>query len=151
MSRPRRSLLTLPAFVVLSVAYAGAAPNALQIVIENGPLAGTYKPDPGAVICIHAQKQRVFSAAFKNFAARTPKDLAEAGIEVLNSDVAGEKHGNIRIAFGGADKDSTVYALNYASVTLVSGRDRGTATFEGKTQEGIRIKMTAACNDIENF
>jgi hypothetical protein len=41
--------------------------------------------------------------------------------------------------------------LNYASVTLVAARDHGTATFEGKTQEGIRIRMTAACTDVENF
>jgi hypothetical protein len=143
--------LTLPILVALGVSQAGAASsNILQIVIENGPLAGTYKADPGAVICIHAAKQRMFSATFKNFSAHAPRDLGEAGIEVLNSDAAGEKHGNIRVAFGG-EKGGTAYALNYASVTLVSARDRSTATFEGKTQDGIRIKITAVCTDVENF
>lgn len=151
MSRLLPPLLALSALTTGSVARADAAQNTLKIVVENGPRAGTYMADAAAVICLHARKQRVFSVAFKSFAAAGPKDLAEAGIEVLNPDAPGDKHGNVRVAFGGSGRDATVYEMDSVSVTLVAGADRGTVGFTGKTPDGIRVTLTAACKDVENL
>ena len=79
--------MTIPDFIALvfPLAAAGiagvAAPapvqNTLQIVIGGGPNAGTYKPPPAGVICLHAPKQRTFAATYKDFDAHASGMLSE--------------------------------------------------------------------------
>jgi len=146
-----KSMIILLSLGVLGDAQADAKLNDLVIVIANGPYAGTYKPNGTAVICMHAKKQRVFTAAFKDFGAHGGKDLAEAGVEVMNPDTAGEKHGNIRIAFGDPDKKPTVYEVSFAPVVLEITVQGGMITFEGKTASDIRMKVTARCLAVDNL
>jgi hypothetical protein len=151
-----RSLLIKSMMIVLGLCALGGAQadaklNDLVIVVANGPYAGTYKPNGTAVICMHAKKQKVFTAAFKDFEAHGGKDLAEAGVEVMNPDSAGEKHGNIRIAFGDPDKKPTVYEVSFAPVVLEITAQGGMITFDGKTASGIGMKVTARCLAVDNL
>ncbi len=144
------SIATL-AVGTLGDAQAQAKLNDLTIVIANGTHAGTYKPDGTAVICMHAKKQRVFTAAFKDFGAHGDKDLAEVGIEVVNPDVAGEKLGNIRIAFGDPDHKPTVLEVSHAPVALQIAANGSTIAFDGKTRSDMRIKITAQCRNVDEI
>jgi hypothetical protein len=146
MPRLVRSFLLLLASSALSAANPDPTLNNLVVVVGNGPLAGTYTPAADTVICFHAGKQKVLTSAFKDFDAHDAKDLAEAGIEVLSPDVPGEKHGNVRIAFGDPKKNPTVYQINYVPVVLEL--KAGRISFEGRTAADIEIRITVACGDV---
>lgn len=54
----------------------------------------------------------------------------------------------MRIAFGDPDKKPTVYSVDQAPLTL-SMKDTGAEiTFEGKTKDGIQLRVTAKCSDV---
>lgn len=109
------SIVGAYAFGLAAQTFAAApAENTLEIVVGNGPHAGTYKPPADSVICMHAKKQKRYSAAWKDFDAHDAKAIAEAGINVSNPDDAGAKQGEVRITFGDPDKKPTVYSVDRA-------------------------------------
>jgi hypothetical protein len=146
-----RSILMLVGASTIFAARAYSAPNSLVIIVANAPFAGTYKPPATEIICLHAKKQRVYSAAWRDFNAHGAKTLAEAGIEVSNPDQPGAKYGDVRIAFGDPDKHSIVYQIVHEPLTLALNGRGGTIAFEGKTKEGIRLQVTASCADVEEL
>ena len=125
--------------------------NTLEIVVGNGPHAGTYKPPAASVICLHAKKQKRYTAAWKDFDAHDEKGIAEAGINVSNPFDAGTKHGEVRIAFGDPDKQLTVYGIARASLTWIKKGKGAEITLEGKTKEGILLRVVAKCSDVEEM
>jgi hypothetical protein len=146
-----RSLAMLAGGAALSAAHAGSAPNRLQIVIANGPLAGTYSAPPSEVICLHAKQQKVYSAAWKDFRAPKAKAMAEAGIEVSQPDAPGAKHGDVRISFGDADHNPVVYQVFQQPLTVSIKGKNGKIAFDGKTKDGIRLQVTATCTEVEEL
>lgn len=76
------------------------ATNALEIVIGNGPHAGTYRLAPEATICLYVKDRKHFSAAYKDTKARDPKVISGAGINVFDAGAAGSARGEINIRFG---------------------------------------------------
>ena len=153
MPNPFHPILFLTGLLALTVSAFASVPagNTLEIVIGNGPHAGTYKPPADAVICLHAKKQQRYSAAWKDFDAHDAKAIAEAGINVSNPDEAGAKHGEVRIAFGDPDKKPTVYSVDQAPLTLAKAGKGAEITFQGKTKEGIQLRVTAKCSDVEEM
>lgn len=145
-------LIVAGALTLTAQAHATApAENILEIVVGNGPHAGTYKPPADTVICLHAKTQKRYSAAWKDFNARDAKAIAEAGINVSNPDDTGAKHGEVRIAFGDPDKKPTVYSVDQAPLTLTKTGKGAEITFQGKTKDGIQLRVTAKCSDIEEM
>lgn len=155
MSRPIRQLLFIAgacAFGLTAQTFAAApAENSLEIVVGNGPHAGTYKPAADTVICLHAKKQKRYSAAWKDFNAHDAKAIAEAGINVSNPDEAGAKQGEVRIAFGDPDKKPTVYSVDQAPLTLTKTATGTEIAFQGKTKDGIQLRVVAKCSDVEEM
>ncbi len=153
MPHPIRLILVVAGTLILAEqAFAtAAAENTLEIVVGNGPHAGTYKPPAEAIICLHAKKQKRYSAAWKDFSAHDPKAIAEAGINVSNPDDAGAKQGEARIAFGDPDKKPTVYSVDQAPLTLTKTGSGAKITFHGKTKDGIQLRVTAKCSDVEEM
>ena len=153
MPNPFHPILFLTGLLALTVSAFASVPagNTLEIVIGNGPHAGTYKPPADAVICLHAKKQQRYSAAWKDFDAHDAKAIAEAGINLSNPDEAGAKHGEVRIAFGDPDKKPTVYSVDQAPLTLAKAGKGAEITFQGKTKEGIQLRVTAKCSDVEEM
>ena len=93
-------------------------------------------------------KKRYF-ATWKDFDARDAKAIAEAGINVLNPDDPGAMHGEVRIAFGDPDKKPTLYNVAQAPLTM---KGKGAEiTFQGKTKDGIQLRVTAKCSDVETM
>src|SRR3954465_2984695 len=125
-----------------ATARARSQRNVLEVVVGNGPLAGTYKPPTSEVVCMHAKQQKMYTAAFKDFAPKGGKSLSEAGINVTNLDVTGAKRGDIRIAFGDPDKKGTVYSAEQVPLTLTPTAKGAEIAFVGKTKQGIELRIT---------
>jgi hypothetical protein len=151
VSFPSRIILAIVGAFALCPAGVQASPNVLEVVVGNGPLAGSYKPPVAEVICLHAKKQKVYSAAWKGFNAHDAKSIAEAGISVSNPDDAGAKYGDVRIAFGDQDKKPTVYSVNQAPLMLTIKGKGAEVAFQGKTKDGIQLRVTAQCLDVEEM
>lgn len=154
LGRPTVILVTVFASVLAVVAYALAAAqdeNTLEIVVGNGPHAGTYKPPAENIICLHYKKEKRYTAAWKDFDAHDAKTIAEAGINVSNPDDAGAKHGEVRIAFGDPNKKPTVYSAERAPLTMTMKGRGAEIMFQGKTKDGTELRVTAKCSDVEQF
>jgi hypothetical protein len=122
-----------------------AEKNVLDIVVSNGPLAGSYHQSD--VICMHAQRQRVFSVAYKDFNPTGAKRFIEGGIEIRDPDIAGAKRATVSVTLGDPNKP-TIYQISHEPVSFDLNGGRATIAFEGKTDSGVRIKVTAACLDV---
>ena len=132
-------------FATVSPAFAGS--SSFLVVVGNGALAGTYNLDAKAVFCFHSAKRRVYSAVWKDYNPSNAKSIAEAGIEVINPDAAGPKVATVQITFGDPDKAQAVYRISAQPVSLTVSGSRGEIVFQGKTQNGISIHLTAVCLD----
>ena len=140
---------------ILGAIALAQAPNTFEIVITGGPHTGTYKPPVSDVICVHV-KQRQFSVGFKNFDAAAPNTLSEAGINIDNPDAAGAKTGEVRVSFGDPKKNPTIYDLfiprdSKGPLTFVRTAKGADFTFEGQTKDGVQLRLTAKCLDIDEF
>ena len=155
MAYPVRHALFLALAVTFNLttpSSVGASPeNTLAIIVDNGPHAGTYRPPTESIICLHAKKQKRYTAAWKDFDAHDNKALAEAGINVSNPDAAGAKQGEVRIAFGDPDKKPTIYSVDRAPLTFMKAGTGAEITFQGKTKEGIQLRVKAICLDVEEM
>lgn len=125
--------------------------NTLEIVIGNGPHAGTYKPPAESIICVHYKKEKRYTAAWKDFDAHDAKAIAEAGINVSNPDDAGAKHGEVRIAFGDPNKQPIVYSVDRVPLMMTMKGKGAEISFQGKTKDGTALRMTTKCSDIDQF
>ncbi len=139
-----RWLAVIGATVVAgSSVYAGS--NPFVVIIGNGPFAGTYNLPADQVICFHSTKQRVYTAAWKDFSPPNARAIAEVGIEVANPDVPSAKVGDVRISFGDSSKTETVYQVYREPLSLSVSGKRGDIAFQGKTKDGVRISVTVSC------
>ena len=131
--------------------------NALEIVIGSGPQAGTYKLPATNTICLHTKQPNQFSAAYKDLNARDPKTPSGVGINVFNPDEAGPKQGEVNIRFGDPDrKRLPLYEVSIprdskGPLTLTKNGKVVDLTFQGQTKDGITLRVTAKCGQINEF
>jgi hypothetical protein len=132
-------------------ALAQAPLNTLEIVVANGPLAGTYKPPAAEVICLHAKRQKRYSAAWKDFSPKGAKAIAEAGINVSNPDDAGAKQGEVRVSFGDATSKPVIYSVEAVPLSMTPRGKGMDIAFDGKTRDGVGLRVKASCQDVEQM
>ena len=84
---------------VAALAYAPPDPS-LEIVIGNGPYAGTYKLSTSAVDANALQTGKNHRRGLQDFDASDLKKVGEAGINITNPDETGPKRGDVLVAFG---------------------------------------------------
>ena len=147
-------LATLGALSPVAASAQKAEGNALEIVVGSGPFAGTYKAPTDQVICLYVKKQPQFSVSYKDFSPSGPKALAEAGLVVNNPDEAGAKRGHVLVTFGSADKKPTFYDVTIPGpgagpITMSRSGTRGEMAYEGKTKDGVQVRITAKCSDVD--
>lgn len=150
---PRLAIACFGGAILVAAGPASAAPalNGLEIVVVNGPLAGTYTPPAAEVICLHAKKQRRYSAAWKDFSPKGAKAIAEAGINVSNPDDAGAKQGEVRVAFGDGAGKPVVYSADAVPLSMTPRAKGVDIAFDGKTRDGIGLRIKASCQDVEQM
>ena len=158
---------SLRLFVVVAAASAlgaaalasGPAPsdNVLELVIGNGPHAGTYKLPTSAVMCAYFKEGKNIAAIYKDFDANDVKTISDAAINVLNPDEAAPKWGSVLVAFGGRDGkrgaryDVSVKGNGADSITFSRRGKAADLMFQGRTKDGISLHLTARCMDIETL
>ena len=147
-----RGLLMLP---WLSISPAAA--NSMDIVIANGPQAGTYKLPAANMICMNVKARKLFSAAYKDSTAQDATVISGTGVNVFNPDEAGPKRGEITIRFGDPDeKRPAAYNISIArdSKNLLTMKKSGKVAevaFDGQTKTGAKLRVLATCTEIEEF
>lgn len=129
------------------------SPNSLEIVVGSGPFAGTYHPPAAEIICMQAKAQKKFAATWKSFEQVPPKALGEAGINISNPDEPGPTRGEVRISFGDS-KHPTVYDVRIPDdskgpLTMTRSGAVVSLAFNGKTRDGIALRVSAVCKDID--
>jgi hypothetical protein len=139
-------------------ALAHATPeNTLEIVIGGGPNAGTYRLPAADISCIHFKQRKNLFAVYKDFDARDPKKIGEAGIDISNPDEAGTKRGSVLVHFGARDdKRGMKYNVSIPDqstgpLTVIRNGKNADLAFQGRTKEGISIRVTAKCQDVEEL
>jgi hypothetical protein len=103
------------------------------------------------VICLHAKKQHRCSAAWKDFSPKGAKAIAEAGINVSNPDDPGAKQGEVRVAFGDGAGKPVVYSADAVPVSMTPRGPGMDITFDGKTRDGVGLRIKASCQDVEQM
>ncbi|MEO8879756.1 MAG: hypothetical protein ABI446_05120 [Gemmatimonadaceae bacterium] len=145
-----RSILIIAGAAALSAARSSAAPDSLTFVIGNGPFAGTYHQDQP--LCFQTKQPKMLAATFKNFDAKGPKALAEGGIKLDNPDAPGAKTGDLIAGFGGDGKAAVVeYNVFSVPITITRSGKGATLVGEGKSKEGVAVRISATCSSIEQL
>jgi hypothetical protein len=139
-----------------ALAYAPPDPT-LEIVIGNGPYAGTYTVEPSDVMCMRFKQGKNVTAVFKDFDAKDPRKVAEAAINIWNPDEAAPKWGSVQVAFGPrSDKSATRYEVkitadNAGPITIIKHGKGADLAFQGRTKDGISLRVTAKCLELEEL
>ena len=150
--------LAVTAFLVATPSRTGAqAGTSMEIVIGNGPHAGTYKLSAGKTTCLYVKTDKQFSAAYKDVGANDPKRVSGVGINVFNPDDPGPKQGQVNIRFGDPDgKRPAPYVVviprdSKGPLGLTRSGQAATLTFQGQTKSGIDLQVTAMCAQVVEF
>jgi hypothetical protein len=149
MKQPIRSALILAGAASLAAARAHAVPNPWTVVVGNGPYAGTYKAKAEEVMCFHTKEPKMLAASFRDFDAKDAHALGDGGIKVDDPDVSGPKTGDLHVAFGDDKKRSVVYDVYGAPITITPKGKGAEISGAGKTKDGVAIRITASCVEIE--
>jgi hypothetical protein len=134
-----------------------AEPESMEIVIGGGPGAGTYELPSANIYCMHLKNQNTVAASYKDFDASDPKTIGTAAIGVTNPDEAGPKRGSVQVSFAGPEgKASASYSISIPGDSpgpLMLTRDGKSAelAFQGKTKDGVSIRITAKCPALEEL
>jgi hypothetical protein len=151
MKQVIRSALILAGATALAAARTHAAPNPWSVVVGNGPYAGTYKAKAEEVLCLHSKDPKMYAASFRDFSAKDAHALGEGGIKVDNPDVPGPKTGDLHVAFGHDKKRSVVYDVYSVPITFTPKGKGADIAGAGKTRDGIAIRITASCVEVETM
>ena len=150
--------LAVTAFLVATPSRTGAqAGTSMEIVIGNGPHAGTYKLSAGKTTCLHVKTDKQFSAAYKDVGANDPKIVSGVGINIFNPDDPGPKQGEVNIRFGDpGGKRPAPYAVliprdSKGPLGLTRSGTAATLTFQGQTKNGVNLQVTARCAQVAEF
>jgi hypothetical protein len=146
-----RTLILATGAVALTAARPAAPGNPLTVVVANGPYAGTYQARAAEVVCLHAKADKSFAASFKDFNANTPRAFAEGGLRIDNPDAPGPKKGDLYVAFGTNDKKAVEYNVYGVPITMTAKGKGADLVGAGKTKEGVSIRVTASCVDVDTM
>ena len=154
MSRHVRALVLVAGSSLLAAAsLAQSSPDAIVVVVLNGPHAGTYKTPLSDTICAHYKEMKWTFATWRDFEAPDGKKMTTAAIKVSNPEQAGPKRGDVQVSFGAppGKTSGASYEVKDAPVTLTIKGKGAELSFDGKTKEGIGLRINAKCDEVENL
>jgi hypothetical protein len=141
------------AFSAVSTLQAASAPeNVITVVVSDGPFAGTYSAD--ATACLHIKDRNTLGCGWKQFAKHPKtKTLEEAGIEVDSvSRGPGARTGDVTVKFlDGTGETMHDYSVVNVPLTLTRNGNVQQISFDGKTKDGVRMRVTGTIVKVEEF
>ena len=157
------SILCIAGASVFSSARVDASPDVLEAVIANGPYAGTYLTPGSDLICMNSPTNNLYAATWTNldevikgvFGPKAqnknsdPSAMHSASIRVLNPNGPGVKLGDVSIDLRNQDatKD-TLYEVKSVPLTLTTQGKGAVISFDGKSKDGIELRVTAKCAEM---
>jgi hypothetical protein len=142
-----RTALAIVGAGLLVGARVQAVADGVEVVISNGPYAGTYNSVSADTICAHFKAQKFSTATWSDRDVKDPKKMSAAGIKVDNPEVAGPKKGDVEISFGG---NAGAYRIAQEPVTMTVKGKGAVFVFEGAIK-GVKLKVTGTCNVVEEL
>ncbi|MEP6509735.1 MAG: hypothetical protein ABJC63_16020 [Gemmatimonadales bacterium] len=162
MSHLIRSILVIAGASALAALPVQAQSDVIEVVVMNGPHAGKYR-QASEVSCIHYKKQQIYAATWTNLddqintqfgkatqARNNANEMTTAAVNILNPDDPGAKYGELRIAFG-RGKQAIKYSVARAPLKLTIKGEGAEIVSEGKTKDGIQLRVTGRCSKVEVF
>ncbi len=147
-----RALLVWAFGGVHALMAATAPENTITVEVLNGPFAGTTTVD--ATGCPHVKDRDKLGCGWKAFSEHTTtKALEEAGIEVDTVSAGpGARTGDVVVKFLEAN-GGTMHDYSVSNVPLTLTRNGGVQqiSFDGKTKEGVRMRVTATIVQVDEF
>lgn len=143
-----RSSLIAAGIAVLSAAGTAPAGNQLTAIVSNGPHAGTYDSKTTDVQCYHSKSQEMLFASFDNRDPRSARAGVMSGIRVYKPDAPGAKSGELVVGFGPFTKLTAEYTITKIPVTVTVKGAGADIAGEGKTKDGIQVRVAASCASI---
>jgi hypothetical protein len=145
-----QSVVLLAGIAALSAARS-APGNKLSVVVANGPHAGTYDSKTTDVQCFHSRSQEILAATFNNRDPRSDRSGVQSGIRVYKPDAPGAKSGEVEVGFGPFAKLTTDYLITKIPITVTPKGKGADIAGEGKTKDGIQIRVSASCAEIQQW
>jgi hypothetical protein len=151
-----RTILKAMILWTLGTAWAlPAAPapqNVITVVVSDGPFAGSYTAADTA--CLHVKDRNTLGCGWKQFAQHVKtKTLEEAGIQVDTvSRGPGARTGDVIIKFlDGTSETMHDYSVSKVPLTFTRNGNVQQISFDGRTKEGMRMKVTGTFVEVEEF
>jgi hypothetical protein len=146
-------VMILWAFGAVCAIQAASAPqNVITIVVSDGPFAGTYTADDTA--CLHVKDRNTLGCGWKKFAEHPKtKTLEEAGIQVDTvSRGPGARTGDVIVKFlDGIGETVHDYSVSNVPLTLTRNGNVQQISFDGKTKDGVRMRVTGTIVQVDEF
>ncbi len=158
-----RSILVVAVACILAAARAETPSDVLEAVIANGPNAGTYQTPESELICMNSPKNDIYAATWMNldeavkdvFGAQAENKkgnsnaMHSASIRVLNPNDPAAKVGDVNVDLRNQDatKNSS-YELKSVPITLTIKGKGAELSFDGKTKDGIQLRVIAKCSEM---
>ena len=154
-----RFALSLCGTMLIALATGGTtaqAANSFELIIADGPHAGSYSLPAANIACMNVKARKQFSAAYKDTNAKDAKIVSGIGINVFSSDDLSSRRGEINVRFGDPEekrpatyetpvsRDSKGFTFTRKGAVIEVG-------FEGRAQSGTKLRLTAHCTDIDEF
>ncbi len=146
-------LMIVACSLLAAAVRAQSAPDAIEVVVLNGPHAGTYKTPSSETICAHYKEMKWTFATWRDTEAPDGKKMTTAAIKVSNPEQAGPKRGEVQVSFAAppGKTSQASYDLKDVPVKLTIKGKGAEMSFDGKTKEGIGLRVTATCDEVENL
>jgi hypothetical protein len=154
MSRHVRTFIMIAGSSLLATtSWAQSSPDAIVVVVLNGPHAGTYKTPLSETICAHYKELKWTFATWRDTEAPDGKKMTTAAIKVSNPEQAGPKRGEVQVSFAAppGKTSQASYDVKDAPVTLTISGKGAEMSFDGKTKQGIGLRVSAKCDEVENL
>jgi hypothetical protein len=147
----------LAAAFIPTLASAQDDSNIMELRIGSGAHRGTYKLPPLETACLHFKERRQFGVAYYDSTARDAKLLHRLTINIPELTNAGPQTGQIYAEFGRAKGKPIVeykvfiFSESKAPLTFTKRGSVVSVAFEGATESGVPLRVSATCRSIDEF
>jgi hypothetical protein len=126
--------------------------NIITVVVVDGPFAGSYTV--AATGCLHVKDRNTLGCGWKGFAEHPKtKVLEEAGIQVDTvTEGPGIRSGDVIVKFlDGTGESMHDYSISNVPLTLTRTGNVQQINFDGKTMDGVRMRVTGTIVQVDEL
>ena len=152
MQKTRSAMMLLTIGMVGSLQAASTQQNVIAVIVSDGPFAGSYTASD--VACLHVKDRNTLGCGWKAFSEHgKTKTLEEAGIQVDTVSAGpGARTGDVIVKFmDGSSEGLQDYSLTNVPLTLTRTGTVQVISFDGKTKNGMHMRVTGTIVQVDEF